>query len=164
MGMSLQTEGMEEIARILNQLHDKAEGVATAAVFNGAGVIADAMTAAGSHIATEPYHYLARPDVIGKKRYPSPDEKAAVQGKTGIATFRKSGSEVDTVVGFTGKAGYAMVDGKQKPIDLIARAINSGTSFMVKQPVYRKAISQSRSAAEAKMVEPAEEKFKEIIG
>ena len=163
MGMSLQTEGMEEISRVLNQLQDKAEGVATAAVFAGAGVVADALSAAAGHIVAEPFHYLARPDITGTKRYASLEEKAAVQGKTGIAKFNKSGSEVDTVVGFTGNAGYVTIGGKQRPVDAIARSINSGTSFMHKQPVFRKAISQSRGSAQAAMVDTAEQRFEQII-
>ena len=84
-------------------------------------------------------------------------------GKTGIARFRKEGGDVNTLIGVTGNAGYAMVDGKRKPVRMIARAINSGTSFMKKQPVFRKAASMSKGAAQAAVVAKAEEMFNEII-
>ena len=77
--------------------------------------------------------------------------------------FRKNGGEVDTLVGVTGNAGYAMVGGKKKAVRLIARAINSGTSFMVKQPVFRRAASASTGAAKAAIVSKAEKMCEDII-
>ncbi len=45
----------------------------------------------------------------------------------------------------------------EKPIEMIANAINSGTSFMSKDPFFRKAISRGRSKAEAAFSKKAEE-------
>ena len=56
----------------------------------------------------------------------------------GVARFDKNGTEVNTSVGYRG-AGYIDIKGKTKPIPLIVNAINSGTSFMHKQPFIRKA-------------------------
>ena len=72
-------------------------------------------------------------------RYATPEEKAAVLSVgAGIAKFNKNGTEVDTSVGYR-NSGYIAIQGKQKPIPLIVNAINSGTSFMHKQPFIRKA-------------------------
>ena len=160
MGMTISTEGIGELGEMLAKLGAKADEVASYSLYEGAGVVADAYKSAVNGIATEPFKY-APP---GKTRLPSPEEKAALMGKSGIATFQKSGDEVNTLIGISGAAGYANVNGKPKAVRLIARSINSGTSFMKKQPVFRKAASGSKSAAQGKIVSKAEEMFNEIIG
>ena len=163
MAMTIRTDGLTELSQMLTRLGDKAQDVASGALFDGAGVVADAMKAAIDSIVTEPFNYVADPDSVGK-RYASPDEKAALVGKSGIAKFDKSGDDVNTIVGISGSAGYANVAGRAKAVRLIARAINSGTSFMKKQPVFRKAASGSAGAAKGAIVSKAEEMFNEIIG
>ena len=44
-------------------------------------------------------------------------------------------------------AGYAQLKGRKVPIPLIVNAINSGTSFMKKQPFFRKAASKATPKA-----------------
>ena len=157
MAWSLKTEGLMEVSEMLAQLGEKAEDVASAALFEGAGVVADAMKAAPGRIRTEPFQ--------GKRpsRLPSPEEKAALSGKTGIAKFRKNGSEVETVVGIAKDAGYVQLGKQKRAVREIARSINSGTSFMAKQPVYRQAVSSSKNAAASAIVAKAEAKLQEII-
>lgn len=163
MAMTISTDGIEELGAMLAKLGDKATDVASGALFDGAGIVADAMKAAINSIVTEPFNYVADPDSVGK-RYASPDEKAALVGKSGIAKFDKSGDDVNTLIGVSGAAGYANVGGKPKAVRLIARSINSGTSFMHKQPVFRQAKSKATGAAQAAIVSKAEQMFNEIIG
>ena len=159
MAMTISTEGLEQLNTMIAQLGEHAMDVAAKSLYAGAGVVADAFKAAEGRIATAPFRY-APP---GQTRLPSPEEKAAVTGKSGIATFRNTGDGVDTLIGISGAAGYANVGGKAKAVRLIARSINSGTSFMKKQPVFRKAASQSSGSAKAATVAKAEELFNEII-
>lgn len=159
MAMRIKTDGLTEVGEMLARLEGKAQEVASGALYDGAGIVADAFSAAVRSIRTEPFRY-APP---GKTRLPSPEEKEALMGTTGIAKFRKSGGEVDTVIGISADAGYADVAGKPKAVRLIARSINSGTSFMKKQPVFRRAKSQSQNAAKAAIVAKAEQMFDEII-
>ena len=158
MPMTIDTAGLDEVSRILAQLGARAQDVASAALYDGAGVVADAFTAATGQIRTEPFK--------GKRdhRLPSPEEAAAVKGKTGIATFKKNGSEVNTLIGVQPNAGYVMLGKRKTAVQEIARSINSGTSFMSKQPVFRRAVSSSKAAAMAATVAKAEEKLNEIIG
>jgi hypothetical protein len=67
---------------------------------------------------------------------------------------------VDTSVGLQ-NSGYAELKGKTVPIPLIANAINSGTSFMQKQPFMRKALTKRR-AAEAKIERELEKRLDEL--
>ena len=163
MPMTIQTDGLEELGRMMAQLGSKAQDVASGALYDGAGVVADAMRAAANSIQAEPQRRKNRPPAKTPARLPTPAEKAAVVNKTGIAHFRKEADGVNTLIGVTGSAGYADVNGRRKPVRLIARAINSGTSFMKKQPVFRKAASMSKTQAQAAIVAKAEEMFNEII-
>ena len=160
MPYSITTDGLDEVSDILGRLGDKAEAVASGALYDGAGVVADAMNAAIGTIVSKPSRFYA---VEGHfMRYPTDAEKNALRGKIGIAKFRKNGSEVDTRVGMT-NAGYAEIDGKRKPVAEIARSINSGTSFMKKQPVFRRAARSAKGAAQAAIAAKAEQMFNEII-
>ena len=157
--MTIETKGLEDLNAMLAKLGDKAQDVASKSLYEGAGVVANAMKTATGSISTEPFR--------GKRAYgyrlASPEEKAAVHGKTGIAKFDKNGSEVNTLVGLARNAGYVQLGNRKTPVIEIARSINSGTSFMHKQPVFRKAVSQSKAEAQAAIVAKAEAMFNEII-
>ena len=156
MAMTMKVVGLDDVMNTLAGLNKNAEAVAAESLYEGAGIVADAFANAAKSIRTEPFTYKK------KQRLPSPEEKAAVVGKTGIAQFTKNGSEVNTLVGVSGAAGYADIGGKPKAVRLIARSINSGTSFMPKQPVFRKAKSASQKAAKAAIIRKAEEMLNEI--
>ena len=185
---SFKVEGMDELFSKMKKAETKALGIAAQGLYEGAGIVADAVSREIQGISTEPFKYAAG----GKKRKPSPEEKAALQSAPhGIAKFRKKLERVDTSVGFNG-AGYVDVNFKhmnsnartnykavsfkghentasstlkfikqqtgedlgkgaqnRKPVAVIANSINSGTSFMEKQPFIRKAFSKSKSAATA---------------
>jgi len=145
MPFSIQWEGADELLRKMDKLPEKAAKIAAKALYEGAGVMADAVSQAVHGIATENFQYAAG----GRKRLPSPEEKAILEkAKHGVARFRNDGTKIQTSIGFD-NSGYAELNGKTKPIPLIANSINHGTSFMKKQPFLRKAFSQNQSAAVA---------------
>ena len=143
MAYTVNTDGMDELSGMLRKLGNAAQGVAAASLYEGAGVMADAVSQAVHGIATEPFRYA----VGGHRRKPSPEEKALLEAAPkGVAKFRKNGVSVDTSVGL-GLSGYGQIKDKTKPVPQIANAINSGTSFMEKQPFFRKAVSQAKGQA-----------------
>lgn len=151
-GFSIQVEGIEELQKKMQKLADKGEEVAALSLYEGAGYVADRVSGAVRGIATAKFRYAKG----GRTRLPSPEEKAILmQAKTGIAKFRKDGLSVQTSVGMQ-NSGYGSLNGKTKPVPLIANSINSGTSFMKKQPFFRKAVSASGGAA--KVIENGIEK------
>lgn len=158
MPIHIQNDGLDQLGRMLANIANEAQNIASGALFDGAGVIADALHSGIDSIQTETFSYAAG----GKKRKPSPQEKAALQRKVGISRFRKNGSEVDTLIGICYDSGYTQIAGKQKPVAVIARSINSGTSFMEKQPVFRKAVTKSRHKAEQAMVDKANELIEKL--
>ena len=159
MAITVKTDGMDKISEMLTKMEQKAPSIAASALYEGAGIMAQEIVAEAESIRTEPFHY----SVFGM-REPSPEEKAAIlaAGAVGIARFEKNGSEVNTSVGY-GAAGYANTFGKEKAVAQIANAINSGTSFMQKQPFVRKAASRGGKKAMQRMTEEIEKKLNEMI-
>ena len=148
MKMTMSTDGVAEIERMLKDLGGKANGIAAKGLYDGAGSMAESVRDGAQGIKTEKFHYT----VFGQ-RMPSPEEKAIVTGAkgVGVARFKWGDGDVNTSVGYS-NAGYAMLNGRRKPIPLIANAINSGTSFMKRQPFFRRAVVQGTAKAEEAIV------------
>ena len=120
---------------MLETLAESAPKAAASALYDGAGTMRNEMETQAKLIRTAPFKYASG----GETRLPSPEEKAIVErGAIGVAKFQKDDDGCNTSVGFS-RSGYAMLAGRLVPIPLIANSINSGTSFMNKQPFVRKA-------------------------
>ena len=179
-------EGMEELIEKIDQIPKKGAKIAAEALYEGAGVVADAVSREVQGISTSPFKYAAG----GRTRKPSPEEKAIVAGaKHGVSKFRNNGLTIQTSVGFqksgygeitwnhartnsrtkykvkngiARKAQYKSKDGaSSKPVAVIANAINHGTSFMDKQPFLRRAFSK-KAAAISKIESEIEARLKEL--
>ena len=157
MAINMKVEGLLGLSEQLAQLGENAQSVASSALYEGAGIMATEIQNGAEGIKTAPFHFA----VFGT-REPSPEEKEAVLGAVGIAKFEKNGAEVNTSVGY-GNTGYAMVAGKRKAIAQIANAINSGTSFMNKQPFVRKAATSGGKKAGEAITKSIEDKFNAIM-
>ena len=156
MGYELKVDGMAEISETLSKLEERAPAVAAKALYEGAGIMADEVKKSADSIRTAPFKWASS---SGETRLPSPEEKEIVQqAAAGIAKFDKNGTEVQTSVGFR-NAGYAQLKGKTVPIPKIVNAINSGTSFMKKQPFVRKAATAGGPRAISAMKEVIETEF-----
>ena len=157
MPYQIKVDGMAEISEPLDKMDEKAPGVAAKALYEGAGIMADEIKKDAATIRTAPFKWASSRE--GQTRLPSPEEKEIVmQAAAGIAKFNKNGTEVDTSVGYR-NAGYAQLKGKTVPIPKIVNSINSGTSFMSKQPFVRKAASSGGKKAIAAMKEVIETEF-----
>lgn len=160
MAYKISTSGMDDLLGKLQKAGDAAHDIAAAGLYEGAGVMADAVSQAVRSIATEPFRYAAG----GHRRLPSPEEKAVLEAaEKGVAHFRDDGGSVNTSVGLNA-AGYGTVAGRTKPVGLIANSINSGTSFMSKQPFYRRAQSQSKGQALGKIETKLREEVDKLSG
>lgn len=174
MPYQLKIDGMAEISRKLELLEEKAPAVAAQALYEGAAVMQQAILQEMNAIKTAEFKYAKS----GTQRLPSPEEKAVLeQAGVGVAKFDKNGAEIDTSVGFN-VAGYAKVnfrhmrskartnykgDGTNvKPVGVIANSINSGTSFMKKQPFVRKGMTKGAPKAMQVMQEKIEQAFEAI--
>lgn len=205
-----ESEGIAELMKQVKALDERADMIASAALYDGAAVMAREIEANAKAIKTAPFKY-AKP---GTTRLPSPEEKEMItsSGAMGIAKFRKRLGAVDTSVGYN-SSGYAPVEwnhmsskartnykdvefkgndvtasstlkwlrdqggskkygisadiGKgaqnMKPIGVIANSINSGTSFMKKQPFMRKALKAATPKCEEAIIKTAERLIETIL-
>jgi len=154
MPYEMKVDGMTEISALLEKMEQQATGIASQALYDGAGIMAEEIRKSAESIKTAPFQYARE-----GTRLPSPEEKEIVLAAgAGIAKFNKNGTEVDTSVGYS-SSGYAELNGKVKPVPLIVNAINSGTSFMQKQPFIRKAKNSGSPKAMAAMKNKIEEAF-----
>lgn len=146
----------------LEDLEMHADKIASLALYDGAAVVADTLNQSAQNIQTEPFRY----GTANNKRLPSPEEKAAVMGAhVGISKFTHTGSKVSTSIGYSNldaKTGYADINGHMRPIAAIAASIESGTSFMIKQPYFRKAERACKARATAAIEATAEREAEKI--
>ena len=157
MAFTMKTSGMDELSKRLGKLGVKAQEIASLSLYEGAGVMADAVSQAVRGIVTEPFRY----GTIDNRRKPSPEEKAIlVNAKKGVSKFKKTHDAVYTNVGLN-NSGYAKLKGKTVPVPMIAHAINSGTSFMQPQPFFQKATSK-KNAAYAKIESELKKRLDEL--
>ena len=68
---TFRVDGMNELFSAMKKAGDKALGVAAQGLYEGAGLIADAVSKEVHGISTEPFKYASG----GNKRKPSPEEK-----------------------------------------------------------------------------------------
>ena len=158
MPYTMKSEGLKELSEMLSKLEKNADSVASMALYDGAGIMADEIRKQAKGIRTAPFKYASK----GQTRLPSPEEKEIVENAdVGIAHFEGSGTEVNTSVGYK-NAGYADLAGKKKPVPMIVASVNSGTSFMKKQPFFRKAVSNGTKRATEAMIKKADDALKEM--
>ena len=157
MPFKFEVQGFDELQRKLQELGEKGQQIAAKGLYEGAGVMADKVSQSVRGIDTAPFRYAKD----GTQRKPSPEEKAILlAARTGVAKFRKDGNSLQTSVGMQ-NSGYAKLGNVTKPIPQIANAINSGTSFMAKQPFFRKAVSQGKGPAETAIEESIRKQLEE---
>ena len=149
-------KGTEEFADKLLALGTKAEDMCKMAVYDGAGVVADALR---SSVNTIPIVTTAHPfDGL------SEEDREDLAGGIGIAKFDSDGNGVTTAISFN---GYARRKEKKfengVPLALLARSLESGSSLRAKHPFVRPAIAAAKAAALSAMAEKVEEEIKKTM-
>ena len=187
MAWGINMTGMNELIQSLDKLPKEGARIASEALYEGAGVVADSVSRAVNSIRTQPFKYASG----GTLRLPSPEEKALVAGaRHGVAKFKKTGVNVQTKVGYQ-TSGYGAItwnhaktgnsrtkykaggNGRMvhasrgtgqsmKPVPLIINSINSGTSFMSRQPFMNKSLGQSRAPAKAALENGIKSRLEEL--
>lgn len=85
------------------------------------------------------------------------------KARTNYKAVSKRGGSGVTASSVAKKLGVGSNSDNLKPVGVVANAINSGTSFMVKQPFVRKGASKGAPQAMAVMREKIEREFEKII-
>ena len=155
----LTIDGVNDFILRAEHMANGFSAVASAALYAGAGVVADAIKAEIRNLPEEK-GYLKEGD---RRNVVTPDEKQDLLEGVGIAHFKHENGNIDTAVGFDGYTRHETDKYPSGvPLPLIARAIESGSSVRQKHPFVRKAAKSCETAAKAAMEAAARKKFEEL--
>ena len=135
-------KGLDDVVSSLSRAGANTDKLCKKALYEGAKIVADEVKKGVQGIpVVNGYGTDSDPLPGGAKAL----QKAGLLNSLGVSTFRDSGGNIDTSIGFD---GYNLLKTKKhpggQPNRLIARSIESGTSFQMKHPFVRPAISRSR--------------------
>lgn len=99
-----------------------------------------------------------------KKKGPTTYQKEGLRRAIGIASLRNDGGFYNVKIGFDGYNGVKTKRWPQgQPNAMVARSVESGTSFMEKQPFMRKAESSSRVKCEQGMAKEIDKQLTQRV-
>lgn len=141
-------QGVDELIAQYQRLADSAEDVIGEAIYQGAGVVVRQVASAIEGITTDNRHGTEDHKTQG----PSDIQKQGLIHSLGIAPMRNDNGFWNVKIGFD---GYNRVHTKRwpqgQPNSMVARSVESGTSWMQKQPFMRKAEQSARGPCEEAM-------------
>lgn len=154
-------KGIDAYVEQLKTLQNKSDDVIGRAVYDGAAVVADAIR---KEIDAIPIVQNQR----GTPEHPidgvTRTQKKGLQDAFGISPIQNDRGFFNVKLGF---AGYNKTRTKQhphgQPNALIARAVNSGTTFRKKRRFVDKAVTASRMKAQATMEKSLDENIEKIM-
>lgn len=157
---------LKEYELKLSKLGDNIEDIAGKAIYEGAKIVADEVKAQldGLNTATDEIAMMRyreqRPTYITERA------KEGLISSFGVTPLSKDKEGVYNVkLGFD---GYNDVKTKKypngQPNQLIARACESGSSAMIKQPFFRKAVQATKKKAEARMADILDKEIDKKMG
>lgn len=157
---TMRFKGLDEYSAKLAQLSALAEEqVLGPAIYDGAAIVADAVRA-----ELEAVPVGTREKGGGKMAGPAQEVKDAILQGMGVAPLQRDKSFLNVKVGFD---GYDTQRTRKypngHPIPMLARAVQSGTSFMDAHPFVKNALRKSRRAAEDAMRKRAESEINKIM-
>lgn len=151
---------IDEYIHKLDQMHANTEEMIGRSIFPGAAIVTDAIRAGIEGIPEAPKQYAR-----GMKTGLTASQKAGLLDGLGIAVMRNDGGFLNVKVGMDGyNSTITKRWPKGQPNALIIRALESGTSFQLRQPVIAPAIRSSRQAAIQKMKEQFDEETRKVMG
>lgn len=144
----LKMQGLEEYENQLLKLRDISREAIGQAIYEGAGIIADQVKANIEALPIDERGYTKEGTLHGV----TSAQKQGLSAGFGIAKLQDDGGFVHVKLGFN---GYNNVKTKAhpsgQPNSMIARAVNSGSSFRDRIPFVDSAVSAKKGAAEDAM-------------
>ena len=151
---------------MLGKIGDASKDICGAAIYEGAKIIADEVknNLNSLNVTTDELAMLKAKK--GEPTYITQRAKEGLIKSFGVTPMSQDESGIYNVkLGFD---GYNDVKTKKwpkgQPNQLIARACESGSSAMIKQPFFREAVQKTKKKAESRMAEVLDEKIKKTGG
>lgn len=152
--------GLNDYELMISRLSKDVDDIAGKAIYAGAGIVADAIKE----------NIKALPIVrgYGTEKDPLPGgvtapQKAGLIDGMGISPMQDDGGYLNVKIGFDGYNATKTEKYPQgQPNQLVARGVESGTSWKQKKPFIRPAINASKSRAEAEMARILDQEIEKI--
>lgn len=155
-----QFDGVDKLVQQYDRLAKDTEKIIGAAIYKGAGVVMKNVVGAVDGLSTDNHFGTPENPTTG----PSTIQKIGLQRSLGIAKMRNDNGFYNVKIGFDGYNNVKTKTWPQgQPNSMVARSIESGTSWMSKQPFMRKAEQASRGPCEAVMSEVVDKEIAKIM-
>lgn len=160
---TLKIEGLDEYERLLSQLSESKtiKAVCGATIYAGADVMADAIRAGIETLPVASANFMGTPDnkLVGI----TSKQKDGLLDSFGITPMQHRDGFYEVKLGFDGYNDVqTAAHPNGQPNSLIARSVNSGTSFRQKIPFIDRAVRSAKKETEAAMVAACDDEFKKI--
>ena len=152
--------GLNDYELMISKLSKGVDDIAGKAIYAGAGIVADAIK--------ENIKGLPIVRGYGTEKDPLPGgvtapQKAGLIDGLGISPMQSDAGYLNVKIGFDGYNATKTEKYPQgQPNQLVARGVESGTSWKQKKPFIRTAINASKSRAEAEMARILDEEIEKI--
>lgn len=152
--------GLAEYELMLSKLEESTDEMIGKAVYAGAGIVADAIKANIKGLpVVRGYGTDANPLPGGV----TASQKAGLINGMGISRMQDDAGYLNVKIGFDGYNATKTEKYPQgQPNRLVARGVESGTSWKKKKPFIRPAVNSSRNRAEAEMARILDEEIKKV--
>ena len=155
-----QFEGVDAYIAQLQKMYDDTDEIIGAAIYQGAAIVMKSVVSAIEGIQTDERYGTEQAKTIGPNSY----QKEGLRRSIGIASLRQDGSFWNVKIGFDGYNGLKTKRWPQgQPNAMVARSVESGTSWMQKQPFMRKAENSSRVKCEQGMAKEIDRQLTQRI-
>lgn len=156
-------QGVDNYIESLQQLQYNVGAVAGRAIYQGAKIIADQIRKNIEALPTSDESEGSTAEK-SKRREPTQKEKDGLLAGLGIATMRNENGTYNVKVGMDGyNTDVTKKYPKGKPNAMVARSIESGTSFTVRHPFISTAIRDKKAAAEQAMADEVDKQVEQIM-
>lgn len=159
----IEVKGIDDYISMLNRVSKNTEEILNKALYEGAGVMTNEIknNIEALPAVTEDYNLNAYKK--GEKSKLSIKQKKGLLNSLGIAPFGVKNWVVDTHIGFD---GYNDIKTKKypkgQPNAMIARTVESGSSYFKKTPFIRKAIKSGKGKTEEAMAKVIENEINKL--
>lgn len=153
--------GLNDYELMISKLSKGVDDIAGKAIYAGAGIVADAIK--------ENIKDLPIVRGYGTKENPLPGgvtapQKAGLIDGLGISPMQDDGGYLNVKIGFDGYNATKTDKYPQgQPNQLVARGVESGTSWKEKKPFIRPAINASKQRAEDEMARILDEEIEKVM-
>ena len=151
--------GLDELAKELGTVADHVGNIASAALYEGSGFMADKIRTAIDKLEAEEDRKHVRNHVLDY-------EKEALEKGLTIEKFKKDRGRgmTETAITFHGRSDHKTAKYPNGiPTILLARSIHKGTSFRRANRFFPRTVNRYRKEAEDLMVKKAEEEMRKDI-